>query len=219
MRDQDNRLLDKLPAVFRASDTSGDLRRLLDAFEAVLFGREDPARPGMEAAIDAIPRYFSPLPAVPGSDQACPDRFLPWLAQWVAFSPHALFEPPQLRRIVAGIVPLYTRRGTRAYLERLLKLCFDEIEQVTIDEAPGTGLQLGSAKLGVDSLLGAGRPFWFRVDLGLHGGEFASGAPEAFEQRVRAIIDFAKPAHTAYELSFRPGGPERGADDTADRSG
>jgi len=193
------RLLGHLPAVFRAADTSGDLRRLLAAFEAVLFGEGDPARPGIEEQVDAIPRYFAPLPGP--AETACPDRFLPWLAQWLAFAPHALFSPPELRRIVAGIVPLYGWRGTRVYLERLLALCFEDIDAVAIDESPGAGLRLGQARIGVDSLLGTDTPFRFRVVLGLRG-DAPAGA--AFEARVRAIIDFARPAHTAYELAWRP---------------
>lgn len=220
MDDTGIRLRERLPAVFRASDTTGDLRRLLDAFDAVLFGCNDPGRPGIAEAVDAIPRHFTPVAMDPGNEEAiCPDRFLPWLAQWVAFSPYALFEPRQLRKIVAGIVPLYTKRGTRAYLEQLLRLCFDEIDDVAIDEAPAAGLRLGYSRVGLDSLLGADRPFWFDVVVGLREGQAFPGSPEAFEQRVRAIIDFARPAHTAYELSFRPGGPARRVDDEADPSG
>jgi phage tail-like protein len=210
MDERHNRLFQTLPAAFRASDTAGDLRRLLDAFDAMLFGRRDPGRPGIEMEVDAIPRYFAPLPPEPGNESMmCPDRFLPWLAQWVAFTPHALFSPPQLRRIVAGIVPLYTRRGTRAYLEQLLRLCFEEIDAVEIDEAAGPGLRLGHARVGEDSVLGPGRPFWFRVVLVLRAGEARAGA---FEDRVRALIDFAKPAHTAYELMFKAGGPASSMD-------
>ena len=63
-------------------------------------------------------------------------------------SRRALFEPAQLRRIVAGIVPLYGRRGTRGYLERLLRLCFDEIASLDIDDDAGPGLRLGRARAG-----------------------------------------------------------------------
>jgi len=205
------RLLGHLPAVFRAADTSGELRRLLAAFEGVLFGDGDPDRPGIEEQVDAIPRHVAPLPG-PGPDgMACPDRFLPWLAEWVAFTPHALFAPPALRRIVAGIVPLYSWRGTRVYLERLLRLCFEEIDAVAIDEAPGAGLRLGQARIGIDSLLGTDSPFRFRVVLGLRGAEPVLAG---FESRVRAIIDFARPAHTAYDLAFgSPAQAWRGDDD------
>lgn len=205
MDDRRQRLLDSLPAVYRAADLSGELHQLLGVFEAILLGCQDRGRPGIEEEIDAIARHVTPLSATPGDpDTLCADRFLPWLAGWVTFSPHALFGPAQLRRIIAEIVPLYARRGTRGYLERLLRLGFDEIASVDIDDASGPGLRLGRARVGEDSVLARDSPFWFRVVLGLRAGVQPVAA---LDERVRALIDFAKPAHTAYELRFRTGGP------------
>lgn len=198
-----DRLLDSLPALFRAADTSGDLHRLLNAFGAILFGGDDPARPGIERAIDAIPHLCTPLSPDPAdSDLQCGDPFLPWLAGWVAFSPHAMFAPAPLRRIVAGIVPLYSRRGTRAYLERLLTLGFDEIAGVAIDEAPAAGLRVGHARIGEDSRLGTDSPFTFHVDVTLVAGQPLPRTGTPLERRIRAMIDFARPAHTVYRLRF-----------------
>jgi len=205
------RLLDSLPAVYRAADQSGELERLLGVFEAILLGQNDRNRPGIEEEIDGLARHFAPLPNESGAPHTmCPDRFLPWLAGWVAFTPHALFAPAQLRRIIAGIVPLYGRRGTRGYLERLLRLCFDEIVSVDIVDAAGPGLRLGRARVGQDSVLARDSPFWFRVVLELRAGmqpmsPRRPGCDPALDERVRAMIDFAKPAHTAYELTFRTG--------------
>src|SRR5690242_19281542 len=127
-RDQSGRMLDSLPAIYRNNDMGGHLQRLLGVFEEVLFVSDDPAAPGIEQQIDAVPSFFSPSGIVPGYGAAeqgaeknkirrTPDRFLPWLATWVAFTPHALFPPEQLRTIISGITPLYSKRGTRDYLE------------------------------------------------------------------------------------------------------
>jgi phage tail-like protein len=208
MTDAKDRLLGSLPAIYRAYATD-ELRHLLGAFEAVLFCGEKGGIRGIEQEIEAIPSLFAPLGAV-GEGKAggikAPDRFLPWLAGWVAFSPHELFTPTQLRKIVAGIVPLYGYRGTRAYLEKLLKLCFEEIRSVDIDEQPNLGFKVGQVRMGEDSFLTGERPFWFRVALDLdtsterRGGQAESRS--VVEHRIRAVIDFAKPAHTEYDVEF-----------------
>jgi phage tail-like protein len=222
-RAEGGRMLDSLPAIYRNHDAGGHLQRLLGVFEEVLFhnlcDQHEPATPGIEQQIDAIPTFFSPSGITPGYGIAqqgagqneirqTPDRFLPWLATWVAFTPHALFPPEQLRTIISGITPLYSKRGTRDYLEQLLKLCFPEIREVEIDDNPVPGFVIGEAKVGEDTLFGDERPFWFRVDIGVYPRDAGAGAAEGkhisdeheFEQRVRTIIDFAKPAHTDYEL-------------------
>ena len=226
---ESGRMLDSLPAIYRNNDATGHLQRLLGVFEEVLLYHDEPGTPGIEQQIESIPSFFSPLGyagqggdgpqglehGVATQDEAkrAPDRFLPWLATWVAFTPHALFSAEQLRNIVSGIAPLYRKRGTRDYLEQLLKLCFPEIHEVDIDDNPVPGFVIGQAKVGEDTLFGDERPFWFRVDIDVDSqnadsimrrengpGEHELFDEHEFEQRVRTIIDFAKPAHTDYEL-------------------
>lgn len=208
------RLLDSLPAIYRASDSAGHLRRLLGVFEETLFHSRTQDLPGIEQQIESIPGFFDPLGGdhtEPFNHVKAPDRFLPWLATWVAFTPHALFTPAQLRVIISRIAPLYGRRGTRIYLEQLLKICFDEISAVTIDDEPVQGLIIGQARVGEDTLLGGERPFWFRIDIDVGRQNSESEITEShheFEQRVRAIIDFAKPGHTTYELRLHFSSPD-----------
>ena len=204
------RLLDHLPAIYRHD--SDDLRGLLAAFDELLFTGRSDARatvPGIEHELQRMPALFAPL-GVSGDGLAqTPARFLPWIASSLAFAPYRLFEPEQLRRIVAGIVPLYGRRGTRAYMEQLLKLCFDEVAKVHVDERDLTGLCLGRSKIGIDSLLAAQRPFWFSVDVHV---QRPAAAAAALDQRLRAVIDFAKPAHTTYDLRMHLTEPEEEPD-------
>ncbi|GAB1718663.1 MAG: hypothetical protein NTAFB09_03940 [Nitrosospira sp.] len=209
MGEAGTRLLDSLPAIYRAADSTGNLRRLLGVFEEMLFRAREQEPAGIEEQIEAIPGLFSPRgDEVPGwlqVDQA-PDRFLPWLATWVAFTPHALFPPQQLRSIISRIASLYGRRGTRPYLEQLLKICFPEISRVAIDDQAASGLVVGQARVGEDTLLGGDRPFWFCIAIDVEEREFQQEnreSREQFGQRVREIIDFAKPAHTTYELRLR----------------
>jgi hypothetical protein len=213
MTDASGRLMAALPAIYRATDDAGRLHALLAVFERILLAGGGTNPPAIAEEIDGLPSLLAPLgvtrsaswPTVNGA--ACiqtgarppaPDRFMPWLAQWVAFTPYRYFPADELRRIVAGIVPLYGKRGTREYLVRLLGLCFGELGTWTIDENPRFGFALGHARIGVDTVLAVHEPFRFRIEGQLHEG--APGVHGDLEERVRAVIDFARPAHTTYEL-------------------
>jgi phage tail-like protein len=224
-----DRMFANLPAVFRNRDETGDLARLLGVLAAFFFaGRTLDGRvlPGLEQFLDEIPALFAPMGASsdrsPG--QRTPDRFLGWLATWLSFTPHALFPPEPLRRIVAGIVPLYGLRGTRDYLVRLLNLCFgDEVAHINVDDRPGTGFTVDQSRLGVDTRLAVSRPFCFTVAIERHEThtEPTAAHDEALQHRMRAVIDFAKPAHTTYELEWRvhPRAPAGGAHPRASKGG
>ncbi len=205
-----DRMFASLPDVYRASDESGDLARLLGVFEALFFGHagEPPAGlPGIERRLPAIPALFAPLGSPADRSARTPEPFLNWLASWLAFTPHALFAPAALRRVVAGIVPLYGLRGTRDYLVRLVALCFDEVRTVDVDDRPRVGFTVGSSRLGSDSRLAQGRAFWFKVVVELHAAAPSTAGDDRFdslERRLRAVIDFAKPAHTVYDLVLKP---------------
>ncbi|MGF6545832.1 phage tail protein [Paraburkholderia sp. BR13444] len=221
MNDTAGRLLAALPAIYRA--TGGDqLRMLLSAFERMLLASGNADAPAIADEIDAIPRLFAPLGVRPSASRQtingpasiqnearppAPDRFMPWLAQWVAFTPYRYFSADELRRIVAGIVPLYGRRGTRDYMEKLLALCFGEIGESSIDENPVHGFVIGRSHLGVDTELAVSEPYRFRVEFRLHERDLARahGAPHDLEERVRAVVEFARPAHTEYELVLTRG--------------
>lgn len=210
------RLIDHLPAIYRGSE---DLRALLSVFDELLFTghRDAPAQvPGIERELRRLPALFAPLGVGGDASPRTPARFLPWLAGWLAFTPHQLFQPEQLRRIVAGIVPLHGRRGTRVYMEQLLELCFDEVAQVRVDERGFSGLCLGRSRIGVDTWLAEEQPFRFSVDVRLRAG---APAAERLEPRLRAVIEFAKPAHTIYDLRVHASqGPPRGASESCARS-
>jgi phage tail-like protein len=214
--DPADRLFASLPAVFRQRDESGELEHLLRALGTYFLGgdvvEKEPS--GLEEHIERIPALFAPLGERSDGPAAerTPDRFIGWLAAWLAFTPYALFPPERLRHIIAGIVPLYARRGTRNYLERLLQLCFDdEIAHIEVDDRPRDGFTVGESTVGNDTRLAVGRPFSFKVLIEPRGAAGGSGRNDidSLHQRVRAVIDYAKPAHTVYELQWRQGPHER----------
>jgi phage tail-like protein len=200
-----DRMFASLPAVFRLRDQTGDLGRLLHVLEVYLFGRraehDGSVALGLEQYLDIIPALFSPMHT--------PDRFVHWLAAWLSFTPHELFGIRDLRRILAEIVPLYGYRGTRNYLERLITLCFaDTVATVDIDDRPGAGFRVGASRVGIETRLTISRPFFFNIVVGLHENRPPGSSGDDFEslqRRLRAIIDFAKPAFTAYDLEIHRG--------------
>lgn len=203
-----DRLLSSLPAVYREADLGpghGDLQTLLAAFERVLIGAPGTARPeGYEQCVAALPSLLSPEHTAGGFDAETRDAFVPWLAaRWVAFAPFAHFEADQLRRIVAGIVPLYARRGTPAYLIELLRLCFDhELTDIELREHLSGGLILGESEIGISTRLGIARAFSFGVQVRLRARAegWSAHALAAMAKRLHSVIDFAKPAHTTCDL-------------------
>jgi phage tail-like protein len=204
-------MFSNLPAIFRNRDETGDLARLLDVLAAFFFTGgiiDDDLLPGLEQRLDEIPALFAPVGAPQDELHVwrTPDRFLHWLAAWLSFTPHALFTPEPLRRTLADIVPMYGLRGTKGYLERLLERCFgDEVARIHVDDRPRIGFTIGQSALGVDTRLAVGRPFFFKVVIERHTGrteQMTSDEAESLQHRLRAVIDFAKPAHTTYELEW-----------------
>lgn len=203
--------LDHLPAVFREADAtqSGFLSDYLSGFEAVLTGAGEPADPALEELLDGIgdpdrpvltglERYFSPLPPAdtvePGRHQA-PAEFLTWLATWVALVLRADVSEAKQRLLIANAVPLYRERGTRRGLEKLLKL----YDVGAVIEEGLESMQIGvHSTIGVDTRLGGGTPHHFRIRASI-----ATPDPDVLEatrERIAAIVDAEKPAHTSYDL-------------------
>jgi hypothetical protein len=61
---------------------------------------------------------------------------------------------------------------------------------------------LGDAEVGRTTQLGSARPFLFGVEvqLRLRAAALTEHRTAALDTALRAVIDFAKPAHTDYEL-------------------
>jgi phage tail-like protein len=174
------RLLALLPAIYREDAFLGTY---LAAFEEILLQ--------LESRIDGIAALFDPMTA--------PEEFLDWLSSWVAFTLRSDIGLEQRRRFLAGIVPLYRRRGTKANLEELLSIFTHG--RPTVSETT-TQLQIGvTSRVGIDTFLGAGAAHFFHVKVVLPQTD-DSRAGLRDRAIARALIDLEKPAHTAYELEF-----------------
>jgi phage tail-like protein len=195
------KLLDYLPDIYDDADDRQHpsfLGQYLRVFERVLFGVSgsgDDANtdigPGLEEEVARIPLLLDP--------KETDDKFLPWLANWVALSFHPDLSEPRRRRLLEKIVRLYRIRGTRRYIEDLLSICVDAFVTVTENEIEELQVEDHST-VGVDTYVGGGPPHFFSVRL---------VAPNLTEEQKESqvgiahmMLALAKPAHTSYELGL-----------------
>ena len=197
--------------------------RLLMAFESILLGlsKSGPPewadlkyQPGLEEMIGGtgqgsastmllagIHRYFDPGPDYPTDPlkledyNRAPLEFLSWLAGWVSLTLREDWSPEHKRKFIANAVQLYRLRGTKAGVIQFVQT-YTGGPAVEISEE-GAEFQLGvHSRVGVDTVLDSGTPFFFRVKL-------ASSDPLGFQKQqeiVTAIIELQKPAHTSFSL-------------------
>jgi phage tail-like protein len=198
------KLLQYLPAIYQEPGTAEQANYLpvfLEAFEKILFGKEDkdsargnvnkPAR-AVESLSEKIARLhelFDPW--------AAPEEFLPWLASWAALSLSPSITAERKRLLIAKIIPLYRIRGTRKYVEDILRLCLEIPSAVIEEEIPP--LQLGvHSTVGEDMRIDGGAPHFFLVRL--MAANLDAVKVQAQRQLAYEVVELAKPAHTGYEF-------------------
>ena len=200
------RLLDYLPAIYHElddPDAPSFLAQFLRAFERILLGgaelrQEDAAEDPSETIEDGLQEEIAALPLLLGPEET-PEEFLPWLAGWAALSYHPYLSIDRRRRLLANIIPLYRLRGTRKYMEDILRFCVDAFISVNDAEIPGLQVQSHST-VGIDTYIGGGPPHFFSVKL--VAPKLNQHEKEIQVAIAHSIIEFAKPAHTFYELSL-----------------
>jgi len=199
------------------------LGRLLMAFESILLGlpkrrhsewADLQQQPGLEEIVggalqqgtsdkllDGIQRYFDPGPDYPVDPlkvtdfNRTPSEFLAWLAGWVALTLRDDWTDDHKRKFIAKAVQLYRLRGTKAGVIQFVQT-YTGGPPVEISEQ-GDQFQLGvHSRIGVDTILDSGTPFFFRVKLTISD-------PADFQKQtdmVTALIELQKPAHTSFKL-------------------
>ena len=193
---QSGEMLKYLPAIYRETD-GRDVEFLpgfLVAFEKILLGRDDAnAIPAGENLLHRYHGVSDPLYSLETTiahiadlfdPQETWDEFLPWLASWAAFSLRADLKEQSQRDFISEIFRLYSRRGTKDNLVRLLTIFTIGAPVVEEDES---------------------RAHYFHVTLSLlkekAGEEILD--PQEIQRQVAiayALIDLEKPAHTKYDL-------------------
>jgi phage tail-like protein len=181
-------LLRNLPAVYQDDPFLG---RFLLAFEDVLIGPRDAGSgdSGLEQLIAGLATCFDPLEAR--------EDFLPWLADWTAFTLRDDLAPLQQRNFLANVIQHYRQRGTKQNLQELLAIF--TVGTPTVTETPAAEFEIGvHSTIGVDTYLSGGAAHYFQVTVSL---PWASQASQARQMAIAsALIELEKPAHTAYSL-------------------
>lgn len=195
-----SKYLQDLPSIYQGGkeDTSTFLGRFLKAFEKMLSGIDDGVKvddefiEGIEEKLDGIHNYFDPFNT--------PPEFLPWLAGWVALTlkEGKDWDEKKKRELIAEIVPLYKKRGTKEGLEKYLKIYVGKGLRIIDELGP---FQIGiSSKVGIDTIMGELQPYFFIVDVTLPVPD-----PKAMSEKKKAIdnlIETEKPAHTYYKTNI-----------------
>lgn len=168
-----SKYLKYLPAIFSEDEFMG---RFLKIFEGILTP--------IEEVIEHIHLYFDP--------KIAPEGLLQWLASWVNLVLDEGWPLEKRRKLIASAVELYQLRGTRKGLTEYLEIYTGVTPVITEHMA---GFKLGEmSQLGWSTILGEGQDHCFTVALELDESSWVD------LERVRAIIDSEKPAHTAYHL-------------------
>lgn len=209
-----SRFIDYLPAIYQEGHASAHLLdRFLLAFETILLGPEEDSnrkdenkdknkekragknREDSSVGIQGLEQKIARLHELFNPDET-PEDFLPWLASWVAFDLRADLPLHRRRKLLANIVPLYEIRGTKKYMEELLKLHCDAVVAVDDSELPRFQIAEHST-LGKDTYVDGGPPYFFRVRIELSATEREA---EIQSHLAREVVELAKPAHTIYTL-------------------
>jgi len=190
-------LLDYLPAIYQDPSDGEDsakgspfLSGFLLPFEWIMLSTQGgAAHESLQDEVAHIDRLFDP--------RITPEPFLNWLAGWVALALRSDLSESRQRQLLSNIAPLYRIRGTRRYLEEILKLYVDALVSVTDEDLPSIQVATHST-VGVDTYVGGGPSFVFQVKLAFSQKE------DDFVTRQRRVahdvIELERPAHTWCEL-------------------
>jgi len=182
-----------LPAIYQQDELMGRFLMLFDSFWTPL-----------ERQIDHLPLYFDP--------QMTPPDLLPWLASWLSLVLDESWPEDKRRQLLHSAADLYRKRGTRLGLEEYLAIYTGR--KPSIVEHRAYDFRLGpEARLGPSIALGTGNvPHTFSVSLRLPpvdvpdkgdtspDGDLLRELKRRRRQKIEAIIDAEKPAHTSYTL-------------------
>lgn len=121
-----------LPAIFQQRDDSPNgksLANFLLPFEQVLSE--------FEILLSGIDHYYDP--------KNTPERFLPWLASWVALELDDKWDEEKKRDQIAKAIGLYRRRGTVEGLKQSIAVYDPDLQVSVVEQAMPGGMQIGVA--------------------------------------------------------------------------
>lgn len=210
-----------LPRIYqkRSDETDSEyfLGRFLKAFEDILTGNSDEKiyMFGIEQILDRFDQYIDPYQT--------PAQFLSWLAGWVGLQLEESIEfygekdiqdknkrfnqilplnnkrQSINRRMIGSEVQSYKRLGTNEGLLRHLQVYAGEEAIITMDEFEEQ-TQIGKVgRIGIGTVVGHGRPYFFSVHVIIPAPNKA--ILEKKKKIIRRIIEREKPIYTNYILT------------------
>lgn len=135
------------------------MTRFLALFESIY-------RP-IEWTVDHFDQFMHP--------QTAPAGFLPWLASWFDLLLDSSWEEPQKRQLLSEAYQIYSQRGTKTAISRMLEIYTGQRPQID-DQSEGLP------------------PFFFTVS-------FPTEA-KSRQVLIQELLNKHKPAHTNYSLTF-----------------
>lgn len=135
------------------------------------------------------------------------EELLEWVATWIGLVLHRNWSLRKKRTVIARILPLYRKRGTREGLEQLLELFFERKIKI-IDDIPAKGFRPGGTSGRIGAQLQANRRplggfprYYFIAAVALR----LADVPRAHRLvgSIRAVIEREKPIHVNYNLAVR----------------
>lgn len=180
-----------LPEIYHGDDLMNRLLMLAESFWQPIDGQ-----------IQQPDVYYDPGLA--------PEDFLDWLASWIGVPVDQRIPQERKRKLLGAALSLYQRYGTRSALVEFLRLYTGG--EVEIYEHRAENFVLGQrAQLGLTMALGQQNfPHTFTVKLTVRRQDmldFFGGQPvnaeKLYRQRIEAIIEAQKPAHTAFNLNLQ----------------
>lgn len=179
-------LLHFLPQVYQKQLQNGGhfLREFLWVFDHIYAD--------LQRKIDGIHHYFDPLEA--------PERFLSWLAGWVALTIDQEWPEAKKRKLIQQAISIYGSRGTVRGMKLFLSIFTGVEPKVMENRWPYRGFRVGRARIGVDSIVlpPVNLAYCFMVEV---PAQFADASDEMI-LKIHDIIRMEKPSHAAYYLTF-----------------
>jgi phage tail-like protein len=178
--------LQYLPAIYQDDELMG---QFLLIFESIM----NP----LANSVGNLELYFDPRTA--------PESLLPWLASWLGLALDESWPLERRRELVRSAADLHRWRGTRRGLSEYIEIYAGAVPEIS-EYIEGMRLDEGT-RLGSDTRLGSsGTGHHFTVTLNVDDDSSVDA------EKIRAIVESQKPAHTAYTLRLVRGGARKGSE-------
>jgi phage tail-like protein len=148
---------------------------------------------GIEERLEYLHEFFDP--------RLTPEKFLPWLASWLAMPLLEGWDEEKRREIIQRVPELYRLRGTARGLKLALRLFADVKAEIREGDWPYPGMVIGkSSTVGKDTVLSP--PVFISQCFTVVLPDKKAEISRERLRTVQALVETEKPAHAHYALIF-----------------